>query len=88
MILSAGVTVASTSLTAGTLTIAAQTDVPRQLAAIIYPGTTSITAGSLVYTYTANDSTAQVDTLSLVMASQARKGRIRDDGDALTLGHL
>lgn len=66
-----GVTVSSTSLTVGSLTIAAQPDVPRQLAAIVYPGTTSITAGTLTMVYSANDGTTQTDSLSLVMASQA-----------------
>jgi len=68
---SAAVTVSSTSLTAGSLTIAAQPDTPRQLQAVVFPGaTTAITAGNLVLTYTANDGTTQVDTLSLVMATQ------------------
>lgn len=66
---SATVTVTSTSLTAGSLTIAAQPDVCRQLQVRTDPGTTAITAGSLVMTYTANDGTTQVDTLSLITAA-------------------
>lgn len=66
----ATVTVGSTSLTAGSLTIAAQPDQPRQLQAVVFPGG-AITAGTLTFTYTANDGTTQVDALSLVMASQA-----------------
>jgi hypothetical protein len=62
-------TVGSTSLTVGSLTIAAQPDTPRQLQAIVYPGG-AITAGVLTLTYTANDGTTQVDALSLIMASQ------------------
>jgi hypothetical protein len=67
---SATVTVSSTSLTAGSLTVAAQPDVPRQLQAVVFPGTTPITAGILTFAYTANDGTAQTDALSLVMTSQ------------------
>lgn len=66
----ATVTVGSTSLTVGTLTIAGQPDCCRQLQAVIFPGG-AITAGSLTYVYTANDGTTQTDTLSLVMASQS-----------------
>lgn len=62
-------TVASVALTNGTLTIAAQPEVPRPLAIRIDPGAAAITAGSLVMTYAANDGTpAQVDTISLVAA--------------------
>lgn len=68
-ILNATVTVGSTSLTAGSLTIAAQPDVARQVQAVVFPGG-AITAGTLTFTYTANDGTTQVDALSLVMASQ------------------
>jgi hypothetical protein len=63
--------VSSTSLTVGTLTIAAQPDVARQLQAIVYPGTSFITAGTLTFVYTANDGTTQTDVLFLTgMASQ------------------
>lgn len=67
---SATVTVASVSVSAGstTLTIAAQPIVPRQLQAVIDPGTLAITAGNLVLTYTGNDGQTHVDTLSLVTA--------------------
>lgn len=68
---STSVTVSSVSLTVGSLTVAAQPDVPRQLQAIVYPGTVAISAGVLTMTYTANDGTTQVDALSLVMGTQA-----------------
>ena len=67
---SATVTVSSTSLTVGSLTIAAHPDVPRQVQAVVFPGG-AITAGTLTYVYTANDGTTQTDALSLVMASQS-----------------
>jgi hypothetical protein len=59
---SPSVTVSSTSLSAGptTLTIAAQPDVPRQLAVLLNM-TGTLTAGSLGLTYTANDGTTQTD---------------------------
>lgn len=63
---SAGRIVASTALANGTLSIANQPDVPRQLAARVDTGTSSITAGNLALTYLANDGTTQVDNLSLV----------------------
>jgi hypothetical protein len=58
-------------LTNGSLAIAAQPDVCRQVAAVIFPGSVGITAGTLTVTYTANDGTTQVDALSLVAASQS-----------------
>ena len=61
----ATVTVASVALSAGSLTIAAQPDVPRQLAVVLFTGGAAVTAGSLVATYTANDGTTQVDTINL-----------------------
>jgi hypothetical protein len=73
---SAGVTVASVALANGTLTVAAQPDVPRQLQIIVNPGTTAISAGNLAMTYTANDGTAQVDNFSMVMAAGAAAGTI------------
>lgn len=62
----AGRIVASTSTAIGSLTIANQPDVPRQVAVVLYSGTTNITAGVCTLTYTANDSTTQVDALSLI----------------------
>lgn len=62
---SATVTVTSVTIIAGSttsLTIAAQPDMPRQLVALAY-GT--MTAGLLTMTYTANDSTTQVDALTI-----------------------
>lgn len=68
---SATTTVSSTSLTVGSLTIANQPDVPRQLQAVVFPGTSSITSGTLTYVYTANDGTTQTDVFPLTgMASQ------------------
>ena len=61
----AGRIVASTTLANGTLTIAHQPDVPRQIAAVAAFGSVAITGGQLVMSYTANDGTAQVDTNSL-----------------------
>lgn len=68
---SAVVTVSSVALGNGTLTIAAQPDVARQLQAVVFPGTPGITAGTLTYLYTANDGTTQSDVLSLVTGPQA-----------------
>lgn len=62
---SATATVSSVSLSAGSLTIAAQPDVPRQLAIVLFTST-ALTSGLLVATYTANDGATQVDTISLV----------------------
>jgi hypothetical protein len=60
----ASVTVASTNLTAGSLTIAAQPDVSRQLAVVVNPGTSTLTAGTVTMTYAANDGTTQTDVLA------------------------
>lgn len=63
--LNAAVTVSSVAFSNGTLTIAAQPDVPRQLAIIINnPSTSTITAGLLTLTYLANDGTTQTDLIS------------------------
>jgi hypothetical protein len=74
---SAAVTVASAALSNGSLTIAAQPDVPRQLQAIVNPGTTAISAGNLALSYTANDGAPQVDNFSLVMVAGAAAGTIK-----------
>jgi hypothetical protein len=66
---SAGQIVASTALANGSLTIAHQPDVPRQLAVKVAPGATLISAGNAALLYTANDGTAQTDNFSLIMAS-------------------
>jgi hypothetical protein len=58
--------VTSVTLSAGSLTIAHQPDVPRQLQALVTTGTGTLTAGGLTMTYTANDGTTQVDTFSFV----------------------
>jgi hypothetical protein len=63
-IAAAAVTVASTGFSNGTLSIAAQPDVPRQLQAVVNAGAASLVAGQLALTYTANDSTTQTDTLN------------------------
>ena len=61
----AGRIVASTTLANGTLTIAHQPDLPRQIAAVAAFGSVAITGGQLVLSYPANDGTAQVDTYAL-----------------------
>lgn len=74
----AGRIVASTALANGTLTIANQPDVPRQCSIRIDPGAGTITAGSAVMTYTANDGTTTADTVALaasaVFTSTSTKG--------------
>lgn len=62
---SAAVTVASTSLSAGSLSIAAQPDVPRQLQVVVGAGSLTLSAGgNLALTYSANDGTTQTDNLA------------------------
>ena len=58
--------VASTALANGTLSIANQPDVPRQLAVRVDTGTSAITAGNIALTYVANDGATQVDNISPV----------------------
>ena len=65
----AGRIVASTSLANGTLSIANQPDVPRQVAARVDPGTSAITAGTLTLVYTANTGAAYTDAISLIAAA-------------------
>jgi hypothetical protein len=65
--------VASAALSNGTLSIANQPDVPRQLAAIFDPGTSALTAGNLALTYVANDGTTQVDNMSVVTPASTIK---------------
>ncbi len=64
---SAAKLVASTALSNGTKAVANQPDVPRQGVLVIDPGTSAITAGTVKIPYTANDGTAQTDTVSCVM---------------------
>lgn len=66
---SAGRLIASTSLAAGTLSIANQPDFPRQADMVITAGTSAVTAGTLTLSYRANDSTNQVDVMSVVTAA-------------------
>ena len=61
-----GRVVASVALANGTLTIANQPDVPRQVATRVDTGTSAITDGNLALTYLANDGATQVDNISLV----------------------
>ena len=64
-IANATITVSSATLTAGTLTIGAQPDVPRQLAAIVTAQSGStLTSAGLTLVYTANDGTTQTDALA------------------------
>jgi hypothetical protein len=66
---SSGLCFNSASLSNGTLAVAANVDVMRQVQAVVLPGTTAITAGVLTLTYAANDGTAaQVDALPLATA--------------------
>jgi len=58
--------VASTALANGTLAIANQPDVPRQVAVRVSTGTVAITAGNIALNYLANDGTTQVDNISPV----------------------
>ena len=68
---SATAIVSSVTLTPGgtTLTIAAQPTSPRQIQALLTTGAGTMTAGSLVWTYQANDGTVTTDTFSFVGAT-------------------
>jgi hypothetical protein len=70
---SASVTVSSVTLTPGgfSLTIAAQPDSPRQIQAVLNAGGGTMTAGSLIWTYVANDGTTTTDTFSFIGATGA-----------------
>ncbi len=71
---SAGLLFASAALSNGTKSIAANVDVMREVKAVVLPGTTAITAGTLTLTYDANDGTAsQVDALDLTTALSTTK---------------
>ena len=59
---------ASAALSNGTKAVAAQVDVPRQVQAVVNPGTLAITAGNLALTYTANDGTTVTDNFNLITA--------------------
>lgn len=77
---SAAATIASTALSNGTLTIAAQPDVPRQIAVVMGTGTTAITAGSVAITYLANDGSTQTDNLTAVLAASASSTQFLSKG--------
>lgn len=69
-----GLTFASAALSNGTKAIAANVAEMRPVQAVVLPGTTAITAGTLTLTYDACDGTAsQVDALSLATAASATK---------------
>jgi hypothetical protein len=71
---SAGLLFASAALSNGTKAIAANVDYMREVKAVVIPGTTAITAGTLTLTYDANDGTAsQVDALDLSTAVSTTK---------------
>lgn len=70
---SAGRIVASVALSNGTLTIANQPDVPRQVAVYVDPGTSDITAGNIALTYVANDGSTQVDNVSAATPASTTK---------------
>jgi len=63
--------VTSTSLANGTLTVANQPDVPRQLAVQTIAGTVAISAGNVAVNYTANDGTTQIDNFSMILGASA-----------------
>ena len=63
---SATAIVSSAALSNGTLSIAAQTDVPRQLQFVINPGAAAITAGGLELDYDDQNFQPVTDTLSLI----------------------
>ena len=57
--------VSSVALSSGSLTIAAQPDVPRPLNVVVFPGTTAITAGQVLLTYADDQGGTTLDTLSV-----------------------
>lgn len=61
--------VASVALANGTLTLAAQPDVMRQVQIVVGAGTAAISAGVLALTYFASDGTSTVDPLPLATAA-------------------
>ena len=62
----AGKFVASASFANGTLTVAAQPDVPRLASVRVDPGTTAITSGNVAVTYVGNDGQTITDNISAV----------------------
>lgn len=70
---SANATVTSVAAANSVLTIAAQPDVPRQLAAVLTPGAAAVTAGVLTVVYTDNDGVVTTDALSLITALSVSK---------------
>jgi hypothetical protein len=70
---SAGRVVTSTTLANGTLSIANQPDVPRQLVLVVDPGAAAITAGNAALTYVANDGLTTVDNVSVVTPTSTIK---------------
>jgi hypothetical protein len=62
----AGKFVASTAFANGTLTIAAQPDVPRLASIRVDPGTSAITAGNVAVSYIGNDGQTITDNVSAV----------------------
>lgn len=71
LVATSGKIVASVALSNGTLSIANQPDVPRPANIVIGTGTGAVSAGSLVLSYTGNDGSATVDTLSMVLGASA-----------------
>lgn len=68
---SAGRIFASAGVSTGTLAVANQPDVPRQLAIVVWPGTVALTGGSVVLTYVANDGTTTVDSTTMAASASA-----------------
>jgi hypothetical protein len=65
---SAGLVVASVALSNGTLTIAANPDVPRPVEFVVTPGTLAITAGTLTTVYTDSQGVGVTETFSVTTA--------------------
>ena len=67
LVATVGKFVNSTTLANGTLSVAAQPDVPRGANVVVAPGSPGVTAGTLTVVYVANDgSNPQTDVVSLV----------------------
>lgn len=65
----AGTFVASTALSNGTLTVAAQPDAPRLASIRIDPGTVAVSAGNVAVNYIGNDGQTITDNVSAVTAA-------------------
>lgn len=66
-----GAFVASTAFSNGTLTIAAQPDVPRLASVRVFPGTSPITSGNVAVNYIGNDGQTITDNFSAIGVASA-----------------